>query len=154
MDEIEKTQRFAAYGLVRRADEILMVSVGRDIASSRRAWMLPGGGVEHGEHPEEAAVREVAEETGLHSRVDKLLHAGSDHRMLSPNIDYHCLYVVYAMTVLGGELTVEIDGTTRLPAWIPIPALPASPVLPAILPALRAVLGAELNGRAPGVPVP
>ncbi len=29
------------------------------------AWELPGGGLEHGENPNEALAREVAEETGL-----------------------------------------------------------------------------------------
>ena len=32
-------------------------------------WTLPGGGVDHGEHPDEGVVREVAEETGLVARV-------------------------------------------------------------------------------------
>ena len=36
-------------------------------------WGLPGGGLEYGEHPEEAVVREVREETGLNVSIEKLL---------------------------------------------------------------------------------
>lgn len=50
--------------------KILMVKQhheGRDI------WMLPGGGIEEGENAEEAAMREVQEETGLQIKVKRLL---------------------------------------------------------------------------------
>ncbi len=49
---------------------ILMVKQhheGKDI------WMVPGGGIEDGENAEQAAVREVKEETGLDVEVVKLL---------------------------------------------------------------------------------
>jgi ADP-ribose pyrophosphatase YjhB (NUDIX family) len=40
-------------------------------------WGLPGGGLEYGEQPEEAVVREVWEETRLSIRIEKLLLVSS-----------------------------------------------------------------------------
>jgi ADP-ribose pyrophosphatase YjhB (NUDIX family) len=39
----------------------------------RQTWEIPGGGLEHGEDPWAAAVREVKEETGLELRPGRLL---------------------------------------------------------------------------------
>jgi len=36
-------------------------------------WMVPGGGIEGGENSQDAAIREVMEETGLIVHVEKLL---------------------------------------------------------------------------------
>ena len=55
-------------------DTILMV---RHVEPSRSYWTLPGGGLESGETPAEAAVREVWEETGLRVSVVRLLWEGS-----------------------------------------------------------------------------
>jgi ADP-ribose pyrophosphatase YjhB (NUDIX family) len=40
-------------------------------------WGLPGGSLEYGEHPEEAVIREVWEETGLRVCIEKLLLVNS-----------------------------------------------------------------------------
>ena len=56
-----------------RDSDILMVQHQHD---DRRCWTLPGGGVEPGESPEQAAVREVQEETGLQAKMSRLLWEG------------------------------------------------------------------------------
>lgn len=138
---MEQVQRTSAYGFVREADRVLMVSVQRDLVTDERAWMLPGGGVDHGEHPEQAVVREFKEETGLDITVDNLCYVGSDHRMLSPTVDFHCVYFVYAVHVAGGVLRPERDGTTVAPTWIPVAELDGDAVLPSIKPGIAAALG-------------
>lgn len=62
------TQRVCA--AIIRANTILMV-YHKD--EERSYWTLPGGGVEVGETPEAAVVREVKEETGLDGRVVRFL---------------------------------------------------------------------------------
>jgi len=54
-------------------DTILMV---RHVEPTRSYWTLPGGGIDAGETPAEAAIREVGEETGVRVRAVRLLWEG------------------------------------------------------------------------------
>ena len=62
-------QRVAAYNVcVDELDRLLVCRLSA-ITEAAGAWTLPGGGVEFGEHPEHAAIRELTEETGLTGRI-------------------------------------------------------------------------------------
>ncbi len=91
------------------------------------AWTLPGGGVEFGEHPDEAVLRELAEESGLVGRIDGILGIFSKVYVRSRaarGADLHFLGFLYRVTAIGGELRDEVDGSTDTCAWIDPGALP------------------------------
>ena len=124
-----RLQRVAAYALVRRAlpgrpPEVLLTRLSARAAHPGR-WTLPGGGVDHGEHPSVALAREVEEECGLPCEVHALLGVHDTHffgHAPSGRIeDYHGVHLVFGAVVEPGEPRVlEVDGTTDAADWVPI----------------------------------
>jgi len=52
--------------------------VGQRIDSDYDAWQMPQGGIDPGETPREAALRELCEETGVHADAVSILAESSD----------------------------------------------------------------------------
>jgi 8-oxo-dGTP diphosphatase len=120
---LPKLQRVAAYALVLRDDRILLTRLASRISADEK-WHLPGGGVDHGENPRDALVREIREETGLDAEVGDTARVYSAHL---PSMwrqgrrwDYQALRIVYDAWVpvdAPDPRVVEVDGSTVDVAW-------------------------------------
>jgi 8-oxo-dGTP diphosphatase len=125
---IKELTRIAAYGLILRQDEMLLCRTSYLLPEKEGYWTLPGGGIEHGEHPEAAMVREVHEETGLHVRPVGI--AGVDAFVREqPGERFHGVRIYYHAEVLGGSLTFEQDGTTDMCHWWRLDEVPGLPLV-------------------------
>jgi 8-oxo-dGTP diphosphatase len=124
-----QVQRVSACGLARDGDAVLLVQIGRSAYGEAGKWMLPGGGIEHGEDPREAVARCFAEQVGLTVQVGELIDIASDYRHLPGGIDFHGIFIVYGVTVTVGELRAEPDGPVLAPTWVKPSEVDALPVV-------------------------
>lgn len=130
---MRRVQRVAAYSVCVDGDGRLLVCRLSPITERPGWWTLPGGGVEFGEHPEQTALRELREETGLEGRIAGLLTVDSIARVArneeGETHDYHSVRIVYRAEVDGGELKHEAAGSTDLAAWCGPDELAALPLV-------------------------
>jgi len=110
-----RNQRISSYAVVVDEGRILLCRLTRNI-SERQEWTLPGGGLEFGEHPEQAVVREVREETGLDVNLGGLMKVDSEVLRFK-NGRMHAVRMIYRATPTGGELTNEVNGSTDCCGW-------------------------------------
>lgn len=116
---VPTVSRLAAYGVIRRDDRILLCRVAPGNLGAG-LWTLPGGGMEFGESPEAAAVREVEEETGYLARVtgEPTIHSDTGAWPFSAGpVRYHTIRFIYPMETIGGAERREVDGSTDEFAW-------------------------------------
>ena len=113
-----KIRRVGAYGFCRDAEGRVLLARNSAESEFPGLWGLPGGGVEHGEDPDDAVVREFAEETGLSVRVSGLRHVTADvARLPSSGALEHTDRLIYDVVASGGALRPEAGGTTDRVEW-------------------------------------
>jgi len=124
-DAAVQHQRVAAYAVVTSSRGILMTQFS-DRTGAPGLWGLPGGGLEAGEAPDRAVLREVWEESGQVIEVTGLAFVGTSHWVgPAPSgrlEDYHAVRVIYrAVCPEPTEPVVhDVGGTTASAAWLPL----------------------------------
>jgi len=98
-----------------RGESVLLIKRGRPPAAGE--WSLPGGAQELGETAEEAARRELLEETGLTAGALTLIaHVDSIHRDEAGRVQYHYTILDFCGDYAGGEALAGGDVTDV--AWV------------------------------------
>lgn len=90
---------------IARDDEGRVLLIKRKIGPCKGEWALPSGFMELDESPTEAALRELAEETGLKGKSKKLIGVYSNNS----EIHGYLVTIIYEVEIFGGELCAGDD---------------------------------------------
>lgn len=107
-------------------------------------WASVAGVLEPGEHPAEAILREIKEETGVRAEIVDLVSIAPDPRVTYPNGDIaQYLTIMFVCRYVSGIAHVADDESTEV-GWFSPGALPPMPALQlARLQRARAALSGE-----------
>ena len=118
----KRVDEVSAGGLVVDVSGKLGLLIGRrdlkDTTGKRILWSLPKGHIEEGETPEEAALREVQEETGIVSVIEKSLGV-IDFWFMAGGKRIHKTVHHYLFRENGGILAAQESEVDEV-AWFPL----------------------------------
>lgn len=108
-------------GILLKEDSILLV---KQRVSSDRDWSLPGGRVEKNETLDTAMAREMREETGLDTAIEKLLYVCEN-----PQSDPPLLHITFLLRATGGKVSLPTNEFDENPIsdvrFFPLEILPS-----------------------------
>lgn len=108
---------FSSGGIVYKENQFLLVENSRMKNPDEKWWGFPKGHLEAGESTEQAAVREVEEETGIKSEIIQKI--GQSKYTLTKNEEQIFKVVtIYLMKYLSGELNPQIEEVSNV-IWLP-----------------------------------
>lgn len=121
-----KSQRYrlTAYALIHDLNRILLCRLSKQVPRWESYWTLPGGGIEFGESPEDAVIREVEEETGLCVALGSVAKIDSIYDT-SGEEDFHGIRIIYYAEIVSGKLRHEPSGTTDCCDWHVLHPMPS-----------------------------
>ncbi|WGT46663.1 NUDIX hydrolase [Tessaracoccus lacteus] len=124
-EQPRRHQRLGAYALV-FSERGILGTVNSSATRVPGTWALPGGGIDSGESPSEAVLREIYEETGQDTEIDRVLSLESEHwvgrSMAGVLEDFHALRVIYSAVCDNPTDPVvhDVGGSTLRSAWVPL----------------------------------
>ncbi len=110
--KVQKTAVSAS--IINENNQLLIVKRAKD-DSRPGVWELPGGGIEFGENPQDAIIREVKEETGLDVFIFETSHAKS---IIYANGNKHLIRIFYICGLVDTSQQVVLNKEHSDFQWI------------------------------------
>ncbi|MDM5189209.1 NUDIX domain-containing protein [Bacillus sp. DX4.1] len=100
--------------IIVRGNKIALI---KRVRNNEVYFVFPGGGIEEHETPEEATIREVYEELGIHVEAEKLLakyeYEGTQY--------FYKVHITSGIFGTGkGEEFKKVESGQYIPVWVPI----------------------------------
>lgn len=134
-------QRIAAYAVVRSSRGVLLTELS-ERTNAAGLWNLPGGGLDPGEEPVDAVVREVHEETGQRVTDVRLVTVLTRHwvgRAPSGRVeDFHAVRLFHTATCHEptDPVVLDVGGSTSAARWVTRTELASLPLASSVPDAL------------------
>lgn len=114
----KRVEEVSAGGLVVDKSGEMGLLIGRIDKRGRMLWSLPKGHIEAGESPEEAALREVREETGIKSSITRSLGV-IDFWFMAEGKRIHKTVHHFLFTEKSGKLEAQVSEVDDV-KWFPL----------------------------------
>ncbi len=108
---------FSSGGIVYKDDQFLLVENSRMKNPEEKWWGFPKGHLEEGESTEQAAVREVEEETGIKAEIIQKI-GQSKYNLTKNGENIFKVVTIYLMRFISGDLTPQIAEVSNV-IWLP-----------------------------------
>ncbi|UII55916.1 NUDIX hydrolase [Cytobacillus spongiae] len=95
-----------------QGENVLMV---KNMGEKTSYYTLPGGAVEQGETLEEAAIREVKEETGFDIEVEGIFSIGE---AFFEDRGHHAIFFTFRGKIIGGEINISMPEEIEEIIWM------------------------------------
>ena len=111
------TNEFSSGGIVYKEDQFLLVENSRMKNPEEKWWGFPKGHLEEGESNEEAAIREVEEETGIKSEIIQKI-GQSKYNLTKNGENVFKVVTIYLMKYISGDLKAQLEEVSNV-IWLP-----------------------------------